>query len=383
MLKLQTGKKPDASSKSRMQPARGALLQHKCACGGGVPVGDQDQKVRRKVANAKSAGSSASFAPPIVHDVLSSPGQPLDRSLRAFMEPKFGHDFSRVRVHLDDKAADSARSISALAYTVGTDIVFGRGNYRPAAPAGCALLAHELAHLVQQGSAPPTGQPLPISHPQDAQEHAADRAASAILSGVPVSLAGNSHRVGVYRASDPAAAAATAPAAAPAPASPETLIRQWLDQHQFAPPAKQPEDAAAERTVLLNGEEMTVSDAVKLAAADKALAQPPELISSVITALIAPPVAADPRGLPFIGPGNDVPGINLAGPRDGFQINPEIAKIVEFSTIDDYLDKHGFAAPEIRDPTGNAAVLDGKQTTVDQVADTALALLGQYPSLKK
>jgi hypothetical protein len=66
------------------------------------------------------------------------------------MEPRFGHDFSRVRVHTDSKAAESARAVNALAYTVGRDVVFGAGQHVPGTSAGQRLLAHELAHVVQQ-----------------------------------------------------------------------------------------------------------------------------------------------------------------------------------------------------------------------------------------
>jgi len=77
--------------------------------------------VQRRVTG--DAGSAA--APPIVHDVLRSPGRPLDPSTRQFMESRFGHDFSRVRVHADGKAAASAQAVNARAYTVGRDVVFG------------------------------------------------------------------------------------------------------------------------------------------------------------------------------------------------------------------------------------------------------------------
>jgi hypothetical protein len=89
-------------------------------------------------------------APPIVRDVLRSTGQPLDQATRAFMEQGFGHDFSCVRLHTDARAVDSARAVNALAYTVGRNVVFGAGRYSPATPAGRSLLAHELAHVVQQ-----------------------------------------------------------------------------------------------------------------------------------------------------------------------------------------------------------------------------------------
>src|SRR5215207_8793318 len=95
--------------------------------------------------------SPVSTIPPIVHEVLRVPGQPLDAGTRAFMEPRFGHDFSRVRVHTDAWAAESARAVDALAYTVGRDVVFGAGQHAPGTVAGTRLLAHELTHVVQQG----------------------------------------------------------------------------------------------------------------------------------------------------------------------------------------------------------------------------------------
>lgn len=71
------------------------------------------------------------------------------------MEPRFGHDFSRVRVHADRQAADSARAVKALAYTVGQDIVFGQSSYSPSSHGGRQLMAHELAHSIQQGAGSP------------------------------------------------------------------------------------------------------------------------------------------------------------------------------------------------------------------------------------
>src|SRR5207245_97025 len=98
---------------------------------------------------ASSAGPAQ--APPIVHEVLRAPGQPLDAATRAVMEPRFGHDFSRVRVHSDARAAQSARAVNALAYTVGRDVVFGANQYTSDTQLGQRLLAHELTHVVQQG----------------------------------------------------------------------------------------------------------------------------------------------------------------------------------------------------------------------------------------
>lgn len=88
--------------------------------------------------------------PAQAEEALGSPGQPLDGGLRAELEPRFGHDFSKVRVHADGPAADSAGALRARAYTLGQDIVFGRGRYDTASPGGRSLVAHELAHVVQQ-----------------------------------------------------------------------------------------------------------------------------------------------------------------------------------------------------------------------------------------
>ncbi|HEU4887874.1 MAG TPA: DUF4157 domain-containing protein, partial [Thermoanaerobaculia bacterium] len=92
---------------------------------------------------------------PALRDDRSSTARPLDPAERAFFEPRFGHDFSSVRVHSDARAASSAQALNAAAYTVGTDVVFGAGQFAPQTAQGFTLLAHELAHVVQQsGSAP-------------------------------------------------------------------------------------------------------------------------------------------------------------------------------------------------------------------------------------
>jgi peptidoglycan hydrolase-like protein with peptidoglycan-binding domain len=84
-------------------------------------------------------------------------GQPLPESVRSFFEPRFGHDFSPVRVHTDRQAAQAAQAVQARAYTLGKDIVFGAGQYAPATIEGKRLLAHELTHTVQQASEGATG----------------------------------------------------------------------------------------------------------------------------------------------------------------------------------------------------------------------------------
>jgi hypothetical protein len=88
--------------------------------------------------------------PPIVRRALDTAGQPLDPVTRSDMEARFGRSFANVRIHSDALAAESARAVHAHAYTVGQDIVFDAGQYQPKTPEGLQLLAHELAHTVQQ-----------------------------------------------------------------------------------------------------------------------------------------------------------------------------------------------------------------------------------------
>ncbi|MFO0606347.1 MAG: DUF4157 domain-containing protein [Polyangiales bacterium] len=121
---------------------------------------DDEATLRRDAAGGDPGGWSA---PAIVSDVLRSPGRPLEAGLRAEMERGFGHDFSRVRVHDDAMAAESARAVSAHAYTVGSDMVFGAGRYAPVSASGRRLVAHELAHVVQQSSGNPALQRQEVS----------------------------------------------------------------------------------------------------------------------------------------------------------------------------------------------------------------------------
>jgi hypothetical protein len=95
--------------------------------------------------------------PPIVEEALPSSGQPLDSVTRAIMEPRFGHDFSQVRVHTDARVAELARAVDALAYTVGRDVVFETRQYAPDTTEGKRLIVHEMVHVMQQagGNASP------------------------------------------------------------------------------------------------------------------------------------------------------------------------------------------------------------------------------------
>src|SRR2546423_251787 len=110
---------------------------------------EEEKKLQRK--EQDSVAESTADAPPIVHETLGSSGRPLDPSTREFFEPRFGRDLGGVRVHADARAAESARAVNALAYTVGRDVVFGANQYEPTTTRGRTLLAHELAHVVQQG----------------------------------------------------------------------------------------------------------------------------------------------------------------------------------------------------------------------------------------
>ena len=131
-------------------------VQRACACGGECDEcqkkqqGDEHAKVQLKTAGP--GGATLTEVPAIVQDVLISPGQPLDAATRAFFEPRFGHDFSKIRVHTDARAAESARAVNARAYTVGHQIVFGSGQYGLTAGERARLMAHELTHVMQQGA---------------------------------------------------------------------------------------------------------------------------------------------------------------------------------------------------------------------------------------
>ena len=82
----------------------------------------------------------------------AAPGSPLDAETRAFFELRFGRDFSAVRIHADSRAAESARAVNALAYTVGNNIAMGTNQYTPRTEQGKRLLAHELVHVMQQSA---------------------------------------------------------------------------------------------------------------------------------------------------------------------------------------------------------------------------------------
>jgi hypothetical protein len=112
------------------------------------PAEEEDLLESRSTVQRRAAGGTGGGeAPPIIQEVLSSPGRPLDPSTRQFMESRFGHDFSQVRVHADKRAVESAQAVNARAYAVGRNVVFGQGEYVPGNSESQSLLAHELAHI--------------------------------------------------------------------------------------------------------------------------------------------------------------------------------------------------------------------------------------------
>ena len=129
------------------------MVQRTCSCGGAGPECSECKKKKQDEnglqRKAVSGGNSVTQVPNVVHEVLRSPGRPLEAGVRHFMEPRFGYDFSDVRIHTDPKAAASAEAVNAQAYTVGRNIVIGRNGIRKARSRD-SLLAHELAHVVQQ-----------------------------------------------------------------------------------------------------------------------------------------------------------------------------------------------------------------------------------------
>lgn len=119
-------------------------VQRKCA----ACERDEEETVRRKPQNNTTADAASHSASGLV----AGSGGPLPKSERAFFESRFGHDFSNVRIHTGDHAAQAAQNINAKAFTYGNNIVFGQGEYRPGSVEGNRLMAHELTHVIQQSS---------------------------------------------------------------------------------------------------------------------------------------------------------------------------------------------------------------------------------------
>ena len=177
--------KADRIEQSEYEPAFGAA-----ALGRMDVLGAQGMLgLQRAVGNA-GVGTMLEEEHSPVHDVVGSGGSPLDTEARVDMESRFGQDFSDVRVHTDSRAHESAKSVNAQAYTVGSDIVFQSGNYNPGSDSGKHMLAHELTHVVQQRSGPVEGTEagggVKVSDPGDRFEREASANADAMMSAPAV-----------------------------------------------------------------------------------------------------------------------------------------------------------------------------------------------------
>lgn len=166
------------------------VLQRKCSCGDSADSSGQcsrcrEEDERRLQRSQVTTTPQLGGVPPIVNQVLTSPGAPLDRATRNFFEPRLGVDLGGVRVHADAEAASSAESVHALAYTVGQNVVFGSSQYLPQSNSGRHLLAHELAHVAQQAQG---GVSLYRRQDEDeiSDEREADHAADQLLAGEAV-----------------------------------------------------------------------------------------------------------------------------------------------------------------------------------------------------
>jgi hypothetical protein len=143
---------PKVSNETKISnPAVNNSIQRKCpGCKKGIKIEKEEEE--EKLQKKEASGSTPEVTPELESGINAGHGggQPLPESARAFFEPRFGHDFSGVRVHSDVISADTAKSINARAFTIGQNISFGAGEYSQETTLGRKLLAHELTHVVQQ-----------------------------------------------------------------------------------------------------------------------------------------------------------------------------------------------------------------------------------------
>jgi len=138
-------KDEDSQDKAQIEPANGRTSSSVVS----------RQAVKNTPGTATENPGAAKAEETLLPSAAISGGAPLSGSARSYMEPRFGHDFSQIRVHTDDRASGSAEALNAHAYTIGSDIVFAAGKYSPGTQDGDRLLAHELAHVLQQRGGPP------------------------------------------------------------------------------------------------------------------------------------------------------------------------------------------------------------------------------------
>ena len=197
--------------------------------------------LQRAVGNAGAAAVIDEERSP-VHDVVSSGGTPLPGDLRTDMEGRFGTDFGDVRVHNDGAAHDSAKSVNAQAYTVGSNIVFQRDRYDPASDAGKHMIAHELTHVVQQRNGPVDGSDagggVKISDPSDRFEQAAVSNADRLMSTPAATASAPSHNVQRLPDDDESSSVQRqdAPAEEEEEASAQTFVQRIEDESEEESP---------------------------------------------------------------------------------------------------------------------------------------------------
>jgi hypothetical protein len=206
----------------RMPASPTAPVRPSAQVGQGCASCDEEHEVLAE--RADPAQGPVGEAPPLVHQVLNSGGRPLDAAIGAYFEPRFKHDFSAVRIHTDAQAGESARQVNSLAYTVGTNIVFRSDTYAPDTAVGKRLLAHELAHVVQQCHASENRPPPMLRNPGDLAEQEPELAANGLIAGQRVALPRGTRTAthAVQRTPGPAPRPAPSPPR-PAPAPPEWL----------------------------------------------------------------------------------------------------------------------------------------------------------------
>ncbi len=159
-------------------------VMRRCSCGGKADHEGECTDCKKKRLQRKAESAGPSLAPQSVHQVLAAGGQPLEAGVRSRMQSRLGHDFGSVRIHTDATAARSAADVSARAWTVGSNVAFAEGAYQPTSTAGEELLAHELAHVVQQRSVRNLPSHLEVGAQDAPEETEADAAAAGASSRI-------------------------------------------------------------------------------------------------------------------------------------------------------------------------------------------------------
>ncbi|TQJ40717.1 uncharacterized protein DUF4157 [Arthrobacter sp. SLBN-112] len=175
------------SKPARKEAADSAVVFRAAAAGRTDVVGSHGMlALQRALGNSGVRGLVEEERSPVLDVVSSGGGQPLEEPVRADMEGRLGHSFADVRVHTGETAHNSAASVNAHAYTVGSNIVFQRDKYDPGSDTGRTMLAHELTHVVQQRSGPvdgtATGTGVRVSDPGDRFEREAAATAERAMS---------------------------------------------------------------------------------------------------------------------------------------------------------------------------------------------------------